>query len=153
MNGLHLYSAFLTSVHSKCFTILPHIHPFIYTFIQRWRSQPCKVTASSSGAVRLRRLARGHLDTLGVSGMEPATFWQPAHPLHLLSPMPPRRPPGILWSALRLASKRVPGKHGDETIGWTGPTNRTAPKRRQFQPRLNQRPRLNPVEPRKSLQR
>ena len=29
VNGLHLYSAFLTSGHLKGFTILPHIHPFM----------------------------------------------------------------------------------------------------------------------------
>ena len=27
VNGLHLYSAFLTSGHSKSFTVWPHIHP------------------------------------------------------------------------------------------------------------------------------
>ena len=31
-NGVHLYSSFLTSGHSKCFTILPNIHPFTHTF-------------------------------------------------------------------------------------------------------------------------
>ena len=63
VNGLHLYSAFLTSGHSKHFTILPNIHPFIHTFTHRRRSQPRKTTASSSGAVRVRCLAQGHLDT------------------------------------------------------------------------------------------
>ena len=35
VNGLafvHLYSAFLTSGHSKRFTVFPNIHPFIHTF-------------------------------------------------------------------------------------------------------------------------
>ena len=38
----------------------------IYTHIHTpTQSQPHKATASSSGAVRVRRLAQGHLDTLG----------------------------------------------------------------------------------------
>ena len=61
VNGLHLYSAFLTSGHSKHFAMLPNIHPFIHTFTHRRRSRPCKATASSPGAVRVRRLAQGHL--------------------------------------------------------------------------------------------
>jgi hypothetical protein len=61
-NGLHLYSAFLTSGRSKCFTTLPNIHPFMQT-------------ASSSGTVRVRCLAQGHLDArLGRDGFEPETF-------------------------------------------------------------------------------
>ena len=56
---MHLCSAFLTSGHSKLFTILPDIHPFTH---RRW-SQPWKATASSSGAVRVRRLAQEQLDT------------------------------------------------------------------------------------------
>ena len=32
VNGLDSYSAFLTSGHSKRFTILPNIHPFMHTF-------------------------------------------------------------------------------------------------------------------------
>ena len=82
-NGLHLYSAFPTSGHSKYFTTLPNIHPFMHTFTQRWRCQPCKTTASSSGAVRVRRLAQGHLDTLGGAGDRPSnhpTTSQPALP-------------------------------------------------------------------------
>ena len=31
VNGLHLYSAFLTIGHSKRFTMLPHIHAHIHT--------------------------------------------------------------------------------------------------------------------------
>ena len=68
VNGLHLYSAFLTSGHSKRFTILSNIHPFMHTFTHRQRRQPRKATASSSGAVKLRCLAQGHLDTLGGAG-------------------------------------------------------------------------------------
>ena len=65
VNGLHLYSAFLNSGQSKHFTIWPNIHPFTHTFTH----QPCKATASSSVAIRLRCLAHGHLDTqLGGAG-------------------------------------------------------------------------------------
>ena len=53
---------FLTSGHSKHFTILPHFHQFMDTFTHRRWSQ--LATASSSGAVRVRRLAQGHLDAL-----------------------------------------------------------------------------------------
>ena len=66
LNGLYSLSAFLTSGHSKRLTILPHIHPFIHTFTHRPRSQPRKATASSSGAVKVRCLAQGHLDTLAL---------------------------------------------------------------------------------------
>ena len=69
VNGLHLYSHFLTSGNSKCFTILPHIHPFVHIFTNHQRCQQRKVTASSPGAVRVRCLAQGHLDTkLGGAG-------------------------------------------------------------------------------------
>ena len=61
-NGQHLVSAFLTSGHSKSFTILTSIHPFTHTITHQRRGQPCQATASSSGAVRVRRLAQGHLD-------------------------------------------------------------------------------------------
>ena len=62
--GLQLYSAFLTSGPSKPFTILPNIHTF-----RHWRRcQPRKATASSSGAVKVRRLAQGHLDTQKLGG-------------------------------------------------------------------------------------
>ena len=36
---------------------------FLHTFTHQRRCQPCKATASSSGAVRVRCLAQGHLDT------------------------------------------------------------------------------------------
>ena len=39
------------------------LQPFIHTFTHRRRSQPLRVTASSSGAVRVRRLAQRHLNT------------------------------------------------------------------------------------------
>ena len=61
--GLHIYSSFLTSGHLKRLKIFRKIHPFMYTFTHRRRCQPCRATASSSGAVRVRRLAQGHLDT------------------------------------------------------------------------------------------
>ena len=67
-NGLHSYSTFPTSGHSKRFTILPSIHPFMHTFT--YQCQPCMEIASSL-AVRLNCLAQGHLDTqsrLGGSG-------------------------------------------------------------------------------------
>ena len=70
VNGLHLYSAFLTSGHSRRFTILPNIHLFMHTFTHRLKCQPCKATASSSGAVRVRYLAQGYLNTLGGAGDE-----------------------------------------------------------------------------------
>ena len=58
VNGLHLYSAFLTSGHSKCFTILPNIHPFMHT-----DGGVSKAPASCSRAVMVRCLSQGHLDT------------------------------------------------------------------------------------------
>ena len=55
-----------TASHSP---VHPHIHPFILTFTHWRRSQPRRATASWSGAVRVRRLAQGHLDTqLGGAG-------------------------------------------------------------------------------------
>ena len=74
INGLHLYHAVLTSCHSKLFTVLPNIHPFI-------------THSSWSGAVRVGRLAQGHLHTLG--GIQLVTLWLPAHPLYLRSLTPP----------------------------------------------------------------
>ena len=35
----------------------------MHTFTHQRRCQPCNATASSSRAVRVRRLAQGHLDT------------------------------------------------------------------------------------------
>ena len=45
------------------FKILPNLHPLMHKFTPRRRCQPCKETASSSGAVRVRCLTKGHLDT------------------------------------------------------------------------------------------
>ena len=42
--------------------LLPNIPPFMHTFKHRRRCQPWRAKASSSGAVRVRRLAQGHLD-------------------------------------------------------------------------------------------
>ena len=50
-----VYSACLTSGHSKYFTISPNIHPFMHTFTHSHSD-------GSSGAVRVRCLAQGHLD-------------------------------------------------------------------------------------------
>ena len=69
VNGLYLFSAVLTSSHSKRFTIRHNIHPFMHTFTHRRRCHPRRAIASSSGAVRARRLAQGHLETqLGGDG-------------------------------------------------------------------------------------
>ena len=57
------HDAFLTSGHSQCFTILPNIQPFMHTFTHRRRCQPCKATASSLRAVRVRCVAQGPVDT------------------------------------------------------------------------------------------
>jgi len=54
VNGFYLYSAFILSALQ-----LPHIHPF-------------KVTTNMSGAVKVRRLAQGHLARRSL-GIEPAT--------------------------------------------------------------------------------
>ena len=54
-------------------------HSPINTHIHRQRYQPCKVTASSSGAVSVRCLAQGHLDTqtinLPVTSRSRSTSW------------------------------------------------------------------------------
>jgi len=57
----------------KCFTVLPHIQPFIH----RRRRQPCKVTTNTSGTPR-------HLDRRS-PGIEPATFLLPDNRSYLLS--------------------------------------------------------------------
>ena len=83
VNGLHFYSSFLTSGHSKLFTIshCNTIHPFMHTFTHRWRSQPCNATASSPGAVRVRCFAQGHLNTrLGGAGDRPSNLPVTSHP-------------------------------------------------------------------------
>ena len=85
LHGLQLFSAFLSSGRSKHFTILPNhrpfLHPFLHTFTHRRRSQPCKATANSSAAVKVRSLAQGLLDTS--NGL--ATFRLQVTPLYLLS--------------------------------------------------------------------
>ena len=48
------------------------------------RSQPYKVTSSSSGVVRVRRLAHGNLDTRNEPGIQLATFRLVVHPPYLL---------------------------------------------------------------------
>ena len=63
----------------------------IHTLTHRRQSQPCKVTASSSGAVRVKCLAQGHNDTqLGGAGdrtSHPIGFKRTALPPEL-SPTP-----------------------------------------------------------------
>ena len=57
-------------------TLLTDMHPFTH----RRRSQPRRATASSSGAIRERRLAQGHHETqLGGAGD------LTSNPLYLLS--------------------------------------------------------------------
>ena len=65
VNGLHLQYIALSQRYdqSKRFTIIAshspihtHIHPLT-------AGRPCKATASSPGAVTVRRLAQGHLGT------------------------------------------------------------------------------------------
>ena len=57
-------SSYIKRFYPKRFTVLADIHPFIHSFMHtsthRRRSQPCRETASWSGAVRVRRLAQGH---------------------------------------------------------------------------------------------
>ena len=89
INGLHLYSYFLTSGHSKRFTTMSNNHPYIHTFTHRLQSQPCKASASSSEAVRVQCLAQGHLDTRSRRGSNLPVASQPAPPephslLHIL---------------------------------------------------------------------
>ena len=67
--------------------IPPSIHPFMHTFTHRRRCQPCKATASSSGAVRVRCLAQGHLDTL-LGGARDQTSNLPVTSQRALPPEP-----------------------------------------------------------------
>ena len=58
-----------------------------FTPSAEWMSRSVNQTASSSGAVRVRRLAQGHLDTLGARssrGIILATFQLPVNLLYLL---------------------------------------------------------------------
>jgi hypothetical protein len=66
---------FSNQCHSKRFTTLPHIHPFMHIVTHRRWSQPCKAADSPLGA-----------------GIELATFRIPANSLYLLSRMPPGAP-------------------------------------------------------------
>uniref|UniRef100_A0A8C5FCX7 Solute carrier family 12 member 5b n=1 Tax=Gadus morhua TaxID=8049 RepID=A0A8C5FCX7_GADMO len=80
VDGLHLYSAFLTIGHPKRFTMLPHIHhscthSHTDSGVNHARRQPARWELT----VRVRCLAQGHLDTQ-----------LPANPLYLLSYCSPR---------------------------------------------------------------
>ena len=59
VNELQLYSAILTSGHSKSFTICPNIHPFMHTF-----TAESTTIAVRSVAVRVRCFAQGQHDAL-----------------------------------------------------------------------------------------
>ena len=76
VNGLHLCSPFLASDHSESFTIVPHTDPFMHTFTHRRRWQPCKVTASSSGAAGVRCLGSG--TPRHSAGRSRGSNWQPS---------------------------------------------------------------------------
>ena len=55
----HLADAFIQS----------DLYRLIHTLTHQRQSQPCKATASSSGAVRVKCLAQGHINTqLGGAG-------------------------------------------------------------------------------------
>uniref|UniRef100_A0A8C5AHX8 Uncharacterized protein n=1 Tax=Gadus morhua TaxID=8049 RepID=A0A8C5AHX8_GADMO len=53
----HLADAFIQS----------NLHRLIHTLTHRRQSKPCKVTASSSGAVRVKCLAQGHSELWGLN--------------------------------------------------------------------------------------
>ena len=88
VNGLYL-----TSCTSKRFTIFSNIHPFMHPFTHRLRCRPCKATDSTSGAVRMRCLAQGHLDTRtgNLSGNQP-TFPVTSQPSRLPANLPGYQP-------------------------------------------------------------
>ena len=66
---LHLGDFAVPFIQSKLTT------SFMHTFTHRWRSQPRRVTASTSGAVRVWRLAQAHLYTPGRSqGVELSNY-------------------------------------------------------------------------------
>jgi hypothetical protein len=68
LHGLHLHSAFLSRGHSKRFSILPNIH--------------------SSGEVRVRCLAQGHLDArLGGAGYQTSNLPVTSQPPKILAIM------------------------------------------------------------------
>ena len=101
VNRLHLYSTFLTIGHSKCFTILPNIHPFIHTCTHQQQCQLCKATARSSGAIKVRCLAQGHLDTRQGGAGDP-TFWLPANPA-----LPPEPHAATCGTTLKVSAKQI----------------------------------------------
>ena len=70
---------FVTSGHSKRFTELPHIHPFLHT---------CALTSALQATANSQRVRSSEGEASGM-GMEPATLRLPAHPAHLLpEPLP-----------------------------------------------------------------
>ena len=92
VNGLPLYSALLTSGHSKLFTILPHMHPLMRTFTHRRRSQPRKDDSRLVGIGQGEASRSGtprHYIMLYVLPGDP-TSWLQADLLYLLSHMPAR---------------------------------------------------------------
>ena len=83
VNGLHLYSSFLTSGHSKCFTILTIIHPCMHTPTAE------STMPGDSQLIRINRLAQGQLDTqLGGAGDLNSDLLGTSHLVCLLSHPP-----------------------------------------------------------------
>ena len=101
IHRLHSHTAFLSSGHSKRFTTLPNIHPFIHTFTHRRWSQPRKATASSSGAVRAScstlRETGGRTSNLPATS-QPSLPPKPRAEAHRLTCLVPcsRAPAGVL---------------------------------------------------------
>ena len=72
----HLADAFIQS----------DLHRLIHTLTHRRQSQPCKATASSSGAVRVKCLAQGDVNTqLGGAGDHTSNLLVTRQLLYLLS--------------------------------------------------------------------
>ena len=86
VKGLHLYGAYIPL--ASALQLLPHIHihSFIHSHIQQ-RCQPCKLRASSSGAVRVRCLHTYKVSRFSnhVSHLEATTFQFAGNLLYLLS--------------------------------------------------------------------
>ena len=94
VNGLHLYIAILTSGHSKCFTILPNIHPVMHKFTHQWLCQPRNVTSAGQKQVGWGVLLR-HLDTLlGGPGDRTSNLPVTSQPA-----LPPKPPTGLYYIA------------------------------------------------------
>ena len=90
-----IYIALLYPVATlKHFTILPNNHPFMLTFTHRRRC-PCNAKTSSSGAVRVRDLAPGHLD-IQLGGAGDGTSNLPVTSRPALPPVPNADMP-ICW--------------------------------------------------------